>query len=143
MYGDAGNDVLVGGAGDDNLYGGVGADVFKWQLGDQGSTSAPAIDVVKDFSVAQGDVLDLRDLLAGEAHQGVSAGNLSEYLDFNFEPGSGGSVGTTVVSVKTQGAAMSAPDQIIRLENVDLLEGLTDDNQIIQKLLSNGRLITD
>ena len=143
VYGDAGNDVLVGGAGDDNLYGGVGADVFKWQLGDQGSTSAPAIDVVKDFSVAQGDVLDLRDLLAGEAHQGVSAGNLSEYLDFNFEPGSGGSVGTTVVSVKTQGAAMSAPDQIIRLENVDLLEGLTDDNQIIQKLLSNGRLITD
>ncbi len=38
---------------------------------------------------------------------------------------------------------MSAPDQIIRLENVDLLEGLTDDHEIIQKLLGNGRLITD
>jgi Ca2+-binding RTX toxin-like protein len=143
VYGDAGNDVLIGGAGDDNLYGGAGADVFKWQLGDQGSTSAPAIDVVKDFAVAEGDVLDLRDLLVGDTHQGLDPGNLGEYLDFNFEPGSGGNLGTTVVSVKTQGAAMSAPDQIIRLENVDLLEGLTDDNQIIQKLLGNGRLITD
>lgn len=143
VYGDAGEDALVGGAGNDELYGGAGADVFKWQLGDQGSASAPAVDVVKDFSVAEGDVLDLRDLLIGEAHQGVDPGNLADYLDFNFEPGSGGSVGTTVVSVKTQGAAMSSPDQIIRLENVDLLEGLTDDGQIIQKLLSNGRLITD
>ncbi|MFD1262626.1 Ig-like domain-containing protein, partial [Thauera mechernichensis] len=143
LYGDAGNDVLVGGAGNDTLYGGAGADVFKWQFGDQGSTSAPAVDVVKDFSVSQGDVLDLRDLLIGESHQGIDAGNLADYLDFSFEPGAGSAAGTTVIAVKTQGAAMTGPDQIIRLEGVDLLGGLADDNQIIQNLLSSGRLITD
>ena len=143
LYGGAGNDVLSGGASNDVLYGGAGADVFKWSLGDQGSTSAPAVDVVKDFSPSQGDALDLRDLLIGESHQGIDAGNLADYLSFDFEPGAGGATGATVIAVKTHGAAMSGPDQIIRLESIDLLGGVSDDQQIIQNLLASGKLITD
>ncbi|HRA81997.1 MAG TPA: type I secretion C-terminal target domain-containing protein, partial [Thauera sp.] len=143
LYGEAGNDVVIGGAGNDVLYGGAGADVFKWSLGDQGSTAAPAVDVVKDFTPSQGDVLDLRDLLIGEAHQGLEAGNLADYLSFDYVPGAGGATGTTVIAVKTLGADMSGPDQIIRLESVDLLGGVSDDQQIIQNLLASGKLITD
>ena len=133
LFGGAGNDVLIGGAGNDQLWGELGADVFTWKLGDQGTASAPAIDTVKDFSLAQGDALDLRDLLAD------SSGSLGNYLQFSYEA----TTNTTVLAVKTDGAAMAAPDQIIRLEGVDLVSGVTDNQQIIQNLINNGKLITE
>ncbi|WP_345794343.1 retention module-containing protein [Thauera sp. JM12B12] len=133
LRGGDGNDILVGGAGNDQLWGGLGADVFTWKLGDQGTTSAPATDTVKDFSLTQGDALDLRDLLAD------ASGSLSNYLHFSYETASN----TTVLEVKTDGAAMSGPDQIIRVEGVNLLNGLTDDQLIIQNLVNNGKLITE
>lgn len=49
----AGNDVLYGSDGNDTLTGGDGADVFKYVAGDTGS------DVISDFSIADGDKLDL------------------------------------------------------------------------------------
>ena len=67
-----------GGAGNDTLTGGTGDDIFAWRLGDQGTTAAPAADTVTDFSMAQGDVLDLRDLLQGEEN----ASDLGQYLTF-------------------------------------------------------------
>jgi Ca2+-binding RTX toxin-like protein len=136
LYGDAGNDLLSGGSGDDTLYGGLGADVFRWQLGDQGTGSAPATDTVKDFVASQGDALDLRDLLPDGL---VAAGSLGDYLSFSYDA----AASTTVLSIRTQGTTMSAPDQIIRLEGVDLLGGLSDNDQIIQNLIHNGRLIAD
>ncbi len=60
LLGGAGNDTLIGGPGDDILIGGSGADTFVWKSGDTG------YDVIKDFNAAQGDRLDLRDLLQGE-----------------------------------------------------------------------------
>ena len=133
LHGGLGNDVLIGGAGNDVLWGGLGADVFRWELGDGGTAGAPAIDVVKDFDLAQGDVLDLRNLLVDE-----NAGNLTEYLNFSFDA----ATNTTVVEVRSEGGAMSAPDQIIRLENIDLVGGL-DNAQVIQSLLTSGNLLTD
>ena len=38
---------------------------------------------------------------------------------------------------------MTAPDQIIRLEGVNLVGGLTDNQQVIQNLINNGKLITE
>ncbi len=58
LYGDAGNDILEGGIGVDNLYGGEGADTFVF--------SGPAvteIDGIRDFSMAEGDKIDISDLL--------------------------------------------------------------------------------
>jgi serralysin len=57
LFGGDGNDTLVGGAGNDTMTGGTGADLFV-------ATSRPElgadISVVTDFSVAQGDRIDLR-----------------------------------------------------------------------------------
>jgi hypothetical protein len=48
-----------------------------------------------------------------------------------------------VLEVKSQGTSMSGPDQIINLAGVDLVTGYTSDQQIIQDLLTKGKLITD
>ncbi|AIG04068.1 retention module-containing protein [Pseudomonas fluorescens] len=60
LLGGTGNDTLIGGQGNDILIGGTGADTFVWKAGDTGN------DVIKDFKAAEGDRIDLRDLLKGE-----------------------------------------------------------------------------
>lgn len=65
LNGGAGDDILIGGAGSDELAGGLGADTFVWRLADVGDGTGPAPhDVVTDFSVAEGDVLDLSSVLS-------------------------------------------------------------------------------
>jgi Ca2+-binding RTX toxin-like protein len=70
LFGQAGNDILIGGKGNDTLIGGGGTDTFLWLKGDTNTTATTGTglgtDVIKDFSTAQGDKLDLRDLLQGE-----------------------------------------------------------------------------
>lgn len=57
LFGEAGADVLYGGLGADNLYGGTGADQFIYfQIAD---SVTGAIDVVRDFNAADGDMLDV------------------------------------------------------------------------------------
>ena len=60
LFGDEGNDTLAGGGGKDTLTGGSGADTFKFLrfVDSQG----PNIDLIKDFSAAQGDKVDLTAL---------------------------------------------------------------------------------
>ncbi|PPE66039.1 tandem-95 repeat protein [Caldimonas caldifontis] len=144
LNGGAGNDILVGGTGNDTLTGGTGADVFRWHFGDGGVVGTPAVDTITDFNNStgpQGDVLDLRDLLVGESH-----GNLSNYLHFSTS-GSGAST-TTTISISTTGGfaggfSASAVDQVIQLNNVDLVQSFTSDQQIIQDLLARGKLLSD
>ena len=139
LNGGAGNDVLIGGTGFDTLIGGLGADTFKWALGDGGTTASPAIDTIKDFdNVVSSDRLDLRDLLVGETHSGNAAGNLASFLHFTYA----GGTNTTTVEVKSS-ATLTAPDQIIHLEGVNLVGAFTSDAQIIQDLFTRGKLITD
>ncbi|MFM2577722.1 Ig-like domain-containing protein [Vibrio fortis] len=59
LYGQGGDDTLIGGLGDDILTGGEGEDIFKWVDMDDGSS-----DTITDFSVSDGDKLDLSELLA-------------------------------------------------------------------------------
>jgi Ca2+-binding RTX toxin-like protein/lipopolysaccharide export system protein LptC len=61
LLGGAGKDILIGGKGNDTLTGGAGADTFIWKDKDIGN------DVVKDFNAGQGDRIDLKELLRGEA----------------------------------------------------------------------------
>ncbi len=79
LYGGAGNDILNGGAGNDTLYGGLGndiltggagADLFVWNKGDVVAGSV-AKDIITDFSKAEGDKLDLRDLLDSDGSKGL------------------------------------------------------------------------
>jgi T1SS-143 domain-containing protein len=143
LLGGAGSDVLVGGEGNDTLTGLAGSDTFRWHLGDGGTAAAPAVDTVTDFDLkaqeSGGDVLDLRDLLVGESHSGLDAGNLTDYLHFSYDS----ATSSTVVEVKSQGAAMTGPDQIITLSGVDLTTLGTSDQAIIQNLLASHKLITD
>ncbi|PJI49538.1 MAG: hypothetical protein CTR55_09290 [Pseudomonas sp.] len=103
MFGQGGNDKLIGGPGDDILYGGTGADEFIWKSGDTGH------DVIKDFNIAEHDVLNFADLLQGEA---ATASSLAHYLSFSV------SAGTTTIGVSP--TSNGAVTQTVDLANVDL-----------------------
>jgi surface adhesion protein len=143
LNGGNGNDILVGGMGNDALTGGAGADVFRWDLADRGVAGTPAVDTIADFSAAQGDKLDLRDLLQGEMLDGGAIGNLGAYL---FVERSGSD---TVVHISSNGGFTSgynagAEDQTIVLTGVDLTASSTlTSQQVIADLLNNNRLTVD
>ncbi|MFV3304251.1 retention module-containing protein [Pseudomonas sp. NY15181] len=103
MFGQGGNDKLIGGPGDDIMFGGTGADEFIWKAGDTGH------DVIKDFSIAEGDTLNLADLLQGET---ATASSLAHYLNFTVTSG------TTSIGVMPTGTGPVT--QTIDLANVDL-----------------------
>jgi Ca2+-binding RTX toxin-like protein len=54
-------DVLIGRMGQDVLRGGLGADLFVFETSADSSPSAP--DLIVDFSRAQGDKIDLRNIM--------------------------------------------------------------------------------
>jgi hypothetical protein len=143
LNGGNGNDILVGGLGNDSLTGGAGADVFRWELADRGVAGTPAVDTIADFSSAQGDKLDLRDLLQGEMLDGGAIGNLGAYL---FVERSGSD---TVVHISSSGGFTSgynagAEDQTIVLTGIDLTASSTlTSQQVIAELLNNSRLTVD
>ncbi|MFH1871359.1 MAG: Ig-like domain-containing protein [Pseudomonadota bacterium] len=151
LSGGTGADTLSGGAGDDTLSGGLGdlvSDTFEWTLADAGAKGAPTVDTITDFDAAAapsgGDVLDLRDLLSGE-NQGADIGNLASFLHFE-KSGS-----DTMVHISSSGGFGSgytpaAEDQTVILQDVDLYAFVgsnATDQQIIQDLLTKGKLITD
>ncbi|MEW6119492.1 MAG: retention module-containing protein [Pseudomonadota bacterium] len=144
LDGGDGDDILVGGAGNDLLIGGLGADVFRWELSDRGVAGSPAADTVQDFdSSIGGDQLDLRDLLQGESDDALS---LANFLHFSQ---SGSDV---VIQISSSGGFAGgynagAVDQTITLQgqwsDITGSGSLTSDQQIIQDLLTKGKLITD
>ncbi len=138
-----GNDLLIGGKGNDLLWGGDGSDVFRWEFGDQGTVDTPAIDRIMDFNLhapvgAGGDIIDLRDLLQGEYHDGFAPGNLTQYL--HFETSASG----TTIHINPLGNGAAVTQQIV-IEGVDFSEGgqFTGNSQIIQNLLQQGKLLVD
>ncbi|OHC64321.1 MAG: hypothetical protein A2040_15085, partial [Rhodocyclales bacterium GWA2_65_19] len=151
LSGGSGADTLSGGAGDDTLSGGLGdlvSDTFEWTLADAGSKGAPAVDTITDFDAAAapsgGDVLDLRDLLSGE-NQGAGIGNLASFLHFEKD-GSNTNVHISSTGGFGSGYTPAAEDQTVVLQDVDLYAFVgsnATDQQIIQDLLTKGKLITD
>ncbi|WP_418383586.1 type I secretion C-terminal target domain-containing protein [Vibrio mimicus] len=59
LQGGTGDDVLIGGLGADILVGGSGADLFKWTLNGVDEN----VDHIRDFSVSEGDSIDLTDVV--------------------------------------------------------------------------------
>ncbi len=146
LSGGDGADVLAGGLGNDLLIGGAGSDTFEWALADKGAAGSPMVDTIQDFNSASavlgGDLLDLRDLLQGETHQGGVVGNLTSFLHFEA------SGGNTTIQISSSGGFASgynagAVDQSIVLQGVDLTAGGLSDQQVIQDLLNKGKLVTD
>jgi Ca2+-binding RTX toxin-like protein len=142
LDGGAGNDTLTGGKGDDTLTGGdaagVGTDVFVWELADEGTIGAPAIDTITDFdNSVNGDILDLSDLLVGE-----DVGSLESYLHFESN-GTDTTLFIDASGISTGGVGDTVEDnnvQTILLEGVNLTGA---DADIINTLLTNNNLIVD
>jgi len=66
LNGNNGADTLIGGTGHDDLFGGAGADVFDFNVADfggAGGAMADHSDEIFDFSIADGDSIDLSGLL--------------------------------------------------------------------------------
>ncbi|MCY1389965.1 repeat domain protein [compost metagenome] len=105
LLGGDGEDLLFGGMGDDVLNGGSGADQFAWLKGETGH------DLVQDFRIGEGDVLNLADLLQGETG---TAASLSHYLNFSV------SAGSTTIGINPTGVSGGTTTQSIELSNVDL-----------------------
>ncbi len=123
LHGGAGNDVIYGGDGLDTLFGGTGADTFKFQT----ASAFNNIDVVKDFSTAQADIIDLTDIL-GAAYNPLSHA-IADFVSFSESSGS------TFVSVDRDGTGGTySMAQIIKLENVTGLASA-------ETLETNGNLI--
>lgn len=72
LFGESGVDVLRGGPGKDILVGGDGADTFEFGR----ATVGPAVDVIRDFSHAQGDLIDLTEIDADTGRAGNQAFHL-------------------------------------------------------------------
>ena len=61
LRGEGGDDTLYAGAGYDQIHGGSGADLFVLEA----TTSGDAADRILDFSLGDGDRIDISDLLSG------------------------------------------------------------------------------
>ncbi|MEE1869972.1 immunoglobulin-like domain-containing protein, partial [Pseudomonas auratipiscis] len=107
LLGGEGNDILFGGKGDDILTGGSGADTFVWKAGDTGK------DVIKDFSRAEGDRLDLSDLLQGE-----SASTIDKFLKITTVNGESTLQVSSTGKLNDAGGINNA-DVTIKLEGVN------------------------
>ncbi len=92
LLGGNGNDLLVAGSGADTLNGGNGADVFK--LTDVHGTAN-----IQDFSVKQGDIIDISNLL-----HGANIGNFSEFVEATAAPRGAG----VVISIDPDGTGNPA-----------------------------------
>ncbi|WP_411909170.1 beta strand repeat-containing protein [Aeromonas rivipollensis] len=133
LIGGGGDDLLIGGMGSDTLTGNAGKDTFKWQAGDAGGT-----DTIMDFTTgANGDVLDLSELLSGEH---ANAASLDQYLNFASGPG----VNKSTLTIDLDGSGSGTTTHSIFFDNVDLTANSTrTDLQIIQDLLNQGNLKVD
>ncbi|MFC3626964.1 type I secretion C-terminal target domain-containing protein, partial [Vogesella amnigena] len=133
----ASSGTLSGSAGADVMTGDSGPNSFVWHAGDASDTAgAPITDTVVNFSLAQGDSLDLHDLLQGEAGQ-----DLGKYLHFSSDGND------TLIQVSSSGQFdgsnySAVADQNILLQGVDLTT-LGNDSQIIDQLKGGHNLQTD
>ncbi|WP_225932898.1 immunoglobulin-like domain-containing protein, partial [Pseudomonas oryzicola] len=120
LLGGTGNDTLIGGQGNDILIGGSGADTFVWKAGDLGN------DVIKDFKVAEGDRIDLKDLLQGE-----KGSTIDNYLKLTTVEG------TTTLQVSSEGK-LNTEGGIANADVTIKLEGVNWSNTTINSLISGA-----
>jgi len=122
LIGGKGEDVLFGGDGDDTLKGNGGSDTFAWAAGDTGT------DVVADFKGGQGDVINLKDLLAGY----TAGDDLDAFIDLNYVA----APKVTSLTIDLDGAGAGTDQQVIEIKNVNWSAYSTD----IDGLLGKGWL---
>ncbi|SEB79285.1 type I secretion C-terminal target domain (VC_A0849 subclass) [Maribacter dokdonensis] len=116
-----GDDILYGQDGFDTLIGGLGADTFVFET----ASAFNDVDVVSDFNVAEGDALDLSELLSGYDATQDAIADFIQITDNGTD---------TTVSVDADGGA----DAFLQIATLTGVTGLTDENL----LETSGNLIT-
>lgn len=113
LIGGAGDDILIGGEGNDTLTGGAGADTF----GFTGSLDGSNRDTVTDYNIAEGDVINVSDLVTYD--DAANGSDISDYLQASFNDGRDG----VSLKVNSDGAGDD-------YETVVFLQGLDGTSQI-------------
>ena len=80
LIGGDGNDMLIGGGGSDILTGGDGMDSFVWLNIEDGVE-----DTITDFNLAEGDQIDLREVLPELKDANVNMATLLQHVDAKLE----------------------------------------------------------
>ena len=120
LRGGDGDDVLEGGAGMDTLEGGSGSDVYIFS----GKLSANNVDIVLDYKMDQGDILDISDLVDGD----IDGDEIGDYARLFNDAN-----GDTFLQVDTNGS-MEGQNYI----TVVSLSGVSLADQILVKLDENN-----
>ena len=147
LYGQGGNDTLIGGGGDDLLIGGSGHDTYQWLAGESGTDTVQGF--VHNFSGnAQGDRLDLSQLLTGEHAQVGDIGNLLSFIDISTTNLGGSGALDTVIKVSTTSAVdpATSTEQTIVLQDMNLFASYgagTNEGSVILGMLNDGSLKVD
>lgn len=112
LSGLGGGDILDGGLGADTLTGGAGADIFTFTATDGAS------DTVTDFNRAQGDKIDIADLLTGFD---PLTDDITQFVRID-------SVGTgSVLFVDADGGG----DSFVQIATLNRATGLTDEDALL------------
>lgn len=120
LYGEDGADILYGEAGLDNLWGGTGADIFVMEAG----SAFANIDVINDFSITQGDKIELSGLLQG---YDPLTQTIADFVQITT------SGANSILSVDADGGA----NNFLQIATLNNVTGITDE----QALVNSGNLI--
>lgn len=123
LYGGDGDDILYGKDGLDTLHGGDGADTYVFE----GVSAFNDVDVIRDFSVADDDVLDLSDILDTVYDPLTDA--ISDFIQLTE------SSGDTAVEVDLDGTGTT-----YTFQQIALLQGVTGLSSP-ELLETNGNLL--
>ena len=116
LTGNTGDNILQGGVGSDLLAGGDGGDIFDY------NTLSDAGDTITDFDKAEGDKLDLHDLL--RTISGYDGSNPAAYVRVIDElDNTGNTTGNALVQVSSDGDPLSFEtlatlDGVVRVHSI-------------------------
>ncbi|KHA59502.1 type I secretion protein [Vibrio variabilis] len=148
LQGGSGNDRLIGGAGDDHLQGGEGDDILEGGLGSDILTGGGgmdtfvwldiddgATDTITDFSIAEGDKIDLREVLPELKQASIDMDVLLDHIDAKVIDGAdieltlhpGGGQGQQTILVQDLAPQLSLDG----MSSLDIVSSLLDHDVII------------
>jgi surface adhesion protein len=104
----AGDDTLVGNAGSDTLTGGLGSDTFDYNSNNDGH------DIITDFSLSEGDKLDISDLVDYQVNNNladfVSVENIGNDSIVHIDSDGENGTGESYVSITLSNTTLSFED---------------------------------